>query len=403
MKKSALSCAITATLLGVSQAYAGGLWINDFGDFAGGRASAGASAGVDEASTIAHNPASATRIEGSQLFLSGTVFVPDIKFDVKYSGPITGYDNGGDAGELTPAPSMAYVHDMGDSNWSTGIYLGGLAGAGMKYGSHWAGRYNATEVDLSMLVVAPTLAYQFDDRLSIGVALQGWYSTFEQKLALPNPEHGGDDARAKLDGDDSGVAFTLGAMYELTERTRFGIHYQSEIEPEYDGDLKIHPVNLEANTNTELTFAQYVRASMHHDMDEQWSVNLTLGWDNWSALDNVLISSDRGNAGLPTRWRDTYHYAWGVQYKLNSKWELTSGVAYDTNPVDARYRTPELPLDRQLRYAAGARYQFSDTLTLGGYANYADLGKGRIDAKHFGGEYQQNAALQIAFNLNWTF
>ena len=142
---------------------------------------------------------------------------------------------------------------------------------------------------------------------------------------------------------------------------------------------------------------------MHHDMDEQWSVNLTLGWDNWSALDNVLISSDRGNAGLPTRWRDTYHYAWGVQYKLNSKWELTSGVAYDTNPVDARYRTPELPLDRQLRYAAGARYQFSDTLTLGGYANYADLGKGRIDAKHFGGEYQQNAALQIAFNLNWTF
>ena len=77
---------MSLALLGANQALAGGLWLNDYGDFAAGRASAGAVAGVDEASTIIHNPASATGIEGSQLFLSGGVFIPDVKFDICLSG-----------------------------------------------------------------------------------------------------------------------------------------------------------------------------------------------------------------------------------------------------------------------------------------------------------------------------
>ena len=39
----------TLLLLGASHVSAGGLWLNEVGDFAGGRASAGASAGTDEA------------------------------------------------------------------------------------------------------------------------------------------------------------------------------------------------------------------------------------------------------------------------------------------------------------------------------------------------------------------
>ncbi len=35
---------ITLALLGANQAFAGGLWLNEYGDFAGGRASAGAAA-----------------------------------------------------------------------------------------------------------------------------------------------------------------------------------------------------------------------------------------------------------------------------------------------------------------------------------------------------------------------
>lgn len=405
MNKSILAGATTVatTLLITSQTMAGGLWLNEVGDFAGGRASAGASAGVDQASTIAHNPASSTRLQGDQLFVSGGAYLPDVKFDVEYTTPERGDNNGGSAGKTAPAASMAYVHNFDDSKWSSGIYLGGFAGAGLDYNNDWTGRHQATDVDLLLMILAPTLAYQLTDKLSIGGSLQGWYSRFEQRLALPSLTPGGNDGRVKVDGDDIGVAFTLGAMYELTDRSRIGIHYQSKIQAEWDGDIKVQPADLQVNSDTELDMAEYVRLSLHHDLNEQWAVDFTVGWDNWSTLDNIFISGPNRGAGLPTKWHDTYHYAWGAQYKLNDKWMFTSGIAYDTNPVDARDRVPELPVDRQVRYAVGTQYQLRDNLAVGGYVNYADLGKARIHAEHWGGDYQNNGVIQLVVNANWTF
>ena len=113
MEKMLQKTAITLVLLGANHALAGGLWLNEYGDFAGGRASAGAAAGTDEAATIIHNPASSTRIEGSQLFGSVGALIPKIEFDVKDSVPFIGDGDGGQAGLVAPAASMAYVFDNG--------------------------------------------------------------------------------------------------------------------------------------------------------------------------------------------------------------------------------------------------------------------------------------------------
>ena len=402
MKKITLCCAVTAALVNSGNTAAGGLWLNDFGDFAGGRASAGVSAGVDGASTVAHNPASSSRVESNQLFLSGGVYLPDIKFDVKEAGPALGYNNGGDAGEIAPGASMAYVHSF-DDRWSGGVYLGGFAGAGLDYDDDWTGRYNATSVNLLLMMLAPTAAYRVNEHLSVGVGLQFWYSTLEQKLAVPRLDPDKPDGRAKIDGDDTGFAYTLGVLYELTERTRFGLHYQSEVKPKYDGNLKVKPSDLEVDTDTELDMAQYARLSMHHDLDQHWGLNFTVGWDDWSELDNVFISTSEREGGIATKWRDTYHYAWGAEYRPDGKWAFTGGVSYDTNPVDADNRSPELPVDRQIHYALGSQYQLRDNMAVGGYLNYTDLGKARIDARNYSGKYKHNGVLQLAVFLDWKF
>lgn len=402
MKRTILRCAVAAALVHTGNAVAGGLWLNDFGDFAGGRASSGASAGIDGASTIAHNPASSSRIEGNQLFLSGGVFLPNIKFDVEQAIPELGYNNGGDSGEVAPAASMAYVYDFSD-RWSGGVYLGGLAGAGLDYDDDWTGRYNATSVELLLMILAPTAAYRVTDRLSLGVGVQFFYSELEQKLAVPNPAPDRGDGRAKLDGDDTGFGFTLGAMYELDHRTRFGVHYQSELQPQYDGDLEVIPANLAVSTETELDMAQYVRLSMHHDMDEHWGLNFTVGWDDWSTLDSILIAATEVSGGVATKWRDTYHYSWGAEYRPNNKWAFTGGVSYDTNPVDARNRRPELPSDRQIHYAVGTQYSIRSDMSVGGYMNYTDLGKGRIHAEGYSGKYNNNGVLNLSVFLDWKF
>ncbi|MCB1695364.1 MAG: outer membrane protein transport protein [Halioglobus sp.] len=403
MDKLKLSGVIIATACAAAPASAGGLWANEFGDFSGGRASAGAAAGVDDAATLFHNPASGTRLKGNQLFTSVGAFLPRTKFDVEYTNPVLGVDNGGSAGVNAPGGSFACVHDLNSDRWSAGLYLGALTGAGLDYNADWTGRYQATRVDMLLATLAPTLGYRLTDRLSVGLSLQFWYSELTQKLKVLTPLPAQPDGRAKLDGDDTGVAYTLGAMYELSDRTRFGLMYQSTLEPSYSGNIEVQPPDLQVSSNTELTLAQYARFAMHHDLDEHWSVDMTLGWDNWSELDNLLISSEAGNAGLPTDWHDTYHYAWGAQYRPSANWSFTGGVAYDTNPVDKKYRVPELPLDRQLRYALGAQYQMIKNLTVGGYINYADLGKARVATRFFGGDYQENGVLQLMMNANWTF
>lgn len=404
MKRILRGCSVAAVVVSANTAWAGGLWLNEYGDFAGGRAAAGAAAGVDEAMTIAYNPASIARLDGNQLFFSGGAVVTDMQFDISYTTQRLGVDDGGDAGGVTAYSSMAYVHDLDSDKWSAGIALIPLSGAGIDYGDNWVGRFQATDVDLTLMALAPTLAYRVTDELSLGVTVQAYYGDLEIKTAVPRLGPNRPEGEAKIDGDDTDVGFTLGAMYELSDRTRFGLFYQSELEPHYDGHIRTNPANLQVNTDLKLTFAEYVRFAVHQDMDERWGVDFTVGWDNWSALGNVPVDTEAGGVGIPTRWRDTYHVGWGTQYQLDKRWALTAGVAYDGSPVSPFSRNAQLPVDEQIRYAAGARYAISDTLTVGGYANYADLGKARIASQRWGGDFgDANSALQLIANVNWTF
>jgi long-chain fatty acid transport protein len=405
--------AIAGAMLGAGAASAGGLWLNEYGDFAGGRAAAGAAAGTDEAMTIAYNPASISRMEGNQLFASAGAIIGNMNFDLRYTTPLNGTDDGGDAGETAPFASMAYLHDFDSDRWSAGVGLYAVSGAGIDYGDNWAGRFQATDVFLQVMAISPTVAYQVTEELSLGVTLQGYYADLEVKTAVPRPDQSKPEGKAEINGDDIRPGYALGAMYELSDRTRFGLAYQSELKPKFDGDFKLQvndanvgeldDISRNISTNTELVLAEYVRFSVHQDMDERWAVDFTVGWDNWSAFKNVLIETQDVQANIPGDWRDTYHYAWGAQYKLDKYWTLTSGIAYDTNPIDASHRNAQLPVDRQVRYAAGARYALWDSLTVGGYVNYMDLGRARISGKRFGGEFDYNNATQLILNLNWIF
>ncbi|MCX2980789.1 hypothetical protein EYC98_07850 [Halieaceae bacterium IMCC14734] len=401
MKRYEFLMAFLATAL-ASQAQAGGLWLNQFGDFAAGRASAGAVAGVDEASTIIHNPASSQQAEGSQLFVAAGIFVTDIAFEIEESNPINGYDDGGSAGLNAPAAGFSYVHDTGSDNWSTGVYMAGLSGAGLDYNDDWVGRFQATGSEVLVLTLAPTIAYQLTDNLSVGAAAQLYYGTLDLELAIPSVQPGVDNGIGSLDGTDTGFGFALGAVYEISQRTRLGINYQSEIELDFSGNLKVPAGGVDVNSNTHLTLAQFVRVGLHHTFSNKIGLDFTLGWDDWSALDQVFVALPSQGASLDKNWSDTYHYAAGVQYVLNEKWGLTAGAAYDTNPVDTLDRTADLPVDRQIRYNIGARYAMRDNLSLGGYANYTDLGSAKIRTDFWSGEYSSNSVIELGLYANWA-
>ena len=401
MKKTALFTALLAAVAAPAQA--GGLWLNQYGDFASGRSSAGTAGGTNDAAAIIHNPAAGTRIRGSQMFGSVGAIIPEVEFDIEYTNPINGTDNGGSAGLNAPVASFAYTNDLGSDRWNVGISMAGLAGAGLEYNREWAGRFQNTEVELQVLALAPNVAYRVNRNFSVGLALQYYYSTLDFEIALPslpNREPG----KGTLDGSDDGVTFAVGALYEFTDRTRLGIRYQHEIDADFDGKLKVKGeiLDISVDSDTNLTMASLVRLGLHHQLDDRWALGVTMGWDDWSALDNVFVSLPEREAPLEKNWDDTYHYAVGLEFAASKSWDFTGGIAYDTNPVSAHDRTADLPVDRQVRYTGGARYQLRENISIGGYLNYTDLGKARISAERWGGKYEDNQVLEFSVFFTWT-
>jgi long-subunit fatty acid transport protein len=57
---------------------------------------------------------------------------------------------------------------------------------------------------------------------------------------------------------------------------------------------------------------------------------------------------------------------------------LQFGIAYDTSPVDSDDHTADMPIDRQVRLACGAIYDWNERVTVGTHFEYIDFGDAEI-------------------------
>jgi long-chain fatty acid transport protein len=350
------------------QAFAGGLYLNEFGTPSQGVAGAGAEAVASDASTAFHNPAGMTRLNRSQIMATGGLVYSSVKFDPDPSTPVPGGD-GGDAGGPAPLLGAFYVHSLNE-RLKFGVNLMSISAAILDYDDSWTGRYFVRDVSIFTLALNPVVAYRITDWLSVGGGFTVLYGKLNMNVAVPTLP-GRPDGNIELDGDDFQFGFNLGALTELGDRTRFGAIYWSKIEPNFGGDLEISPVGAKVDFDTKVPLPQMVRAALYHELSDQFALMGSIGWENWSELDTQIISTSMGAASLARNWEDTWKFAIGLHYRPVDKWLLQAGFAYDTSPTDKDDRTPDMPIDQQFRYAAGAQYEWSERLTVGGSLEYA--------------------------------
>jgi long-chain fatty acid transport protein len=385
--------------------HAGGLWIRDFGTASQGRANAGEAAGVESSGTVAHNPAGMALLEENEFSGSGFAFVGDTEFDIDSTTPVAGTGDGGSAASTAPAGGLSYVHKFND-RWSAGFAVAGLTGASLDYNDDWVGRYQAQKVELLGIAAVPGISYQATEKLSLGLALPILYTDLELDVAIPNLQNPvtGPDGQATIDGDDTNVGVQLGAIYEFTDATRLGVMYMSKFDQSFSGglDLDLEAGSAQVEVDTDLTFAEMVRVGLAHKLNEQYTLYLGAGWENWSELANVLISGENNAASIRTNWEDTWHVSTGIRYQRSNGFEWQFGVAYDSSPVDDEDRRAELPVDRQIRVSTSASWQHSKRVRIGTYITYMDLGSAEIGSSDFfAGDYDPNRIWQIGANLHF--
>jgi long-chain fatty acid transport protein len=386
---------------------AGGLWITEFGQPAQGRAGAGQEAGVGDATDAFFNPAAMSRLEKSEILVSAGVIAASVEFDIERSGIANGDGGGGDAADPAPGGSVFYAHPVNEK-LSLGLSALALTGSVLDYDDDWAGRYQVQDVSIVVIGLVPSIGYQITDNFSVGASIPVMYSELDMDVAVPNAMSPatGPDGKVNLDGNDTQVAASLSAMYQFSEHTRLGIRGTSRFDFNYDGNVSTELLG-QVGVETDLTMAAIVRVGLSHDLTESWSAHATWGWDGWSDMDNIFISTNSGGATLPRNWDDTYHYAVGADYRMDKHWTLRTGAAYDTDPVDEKDRTADMPIDEQIRYALGADYVRDSGLRISGSLVYADYGDAKILSERapplFGldGKYKNNQIWFASVSFNW--
>lgn len=394
MKFGKIACLAVGILLSFSHVYAGGVLLYEMGTPEVGLAAAGWAARAQDAATVATNPAGMTRLSQNELLIGAQLLYADVEFTPDSRSTSGGGDGGNPIG-FFPAASTFYSHSYSD-RLKLGLGVYGNFGAALDYDSDWVGRYFFQEGTLIGMTVAPTLAYKVTDRLSLGAALNLMYGIFSTTVAVNNPSPGLPDGQAELEDTRWGFGGNFGVLYELSDTTRFGLQYTTEIALDFEDTIDFSGLGpgmttalqaaglLDAEIALDMTVPQTAMASFYHQLGDRWALLGNLGWQDWSEYGKVGVRVDARNTKDITKERDyddSWHTALGAQYDMDGPWLLTFGTAFDSGIIDKA--TPDLPNGDAWRFAVGGKYAIKANMELG--LGYTLLWMGDLDVDQQGG------------------
>ena len=257
------------------------------------------------------------------------------------------------------------------------VFVGANVPFGMvtKYDEDWEGADHGVTSKVTTVTTTPMIAYKATDKLSLGVGLPIQY--FKAKLTSNT------GADVKIEGDTVDVGYQLSALYELSDKTRFGVNYRSEINHKLKGEIEspnmpslynpIYNQDITARIDTPAMFS----VGAYHEINDKWAVMAEYQRVFWNSFDSIdIYGQDRGGmiSSTPEHWEDANFYAIGASYQIDDQWKLRLGLAYDDAAVKMDYRTPRIPDSRRIWYSTGLEYQYNENLTF-------DMGFTYIQAK----------------------
>jgi len=327
-----------------------------------GNAFAGQAASAQDASTIFFNPAGMTLLPDRQVVMAGHLIKPQAEF----SGSSTiGGGDGGDAGGLAIVPN-AYIAYRLTPDIHVGVGMNAPFGLKTEYDSTWAGRTQGIKSELKTINLNPSIAWKATDTLSLGAGLSIQYA----KSTLTNLTGAG---LLTVEGDDYGWGFNLGALWQLSDATRIGLAYRSEVDQKLKGTAEFSVVTaLNGPVTASVTLPDSASLSLVHQLNPRLELLADVTWTGWSDFDELRIVRTNGTLLGVTQenWSDSYRYSVGANYRMNGKLILRGGVAYDETPVSDAFRTVRIPDESRTWLAFGAQYRLSDKTALDfGYAH----------------------------------
>jgi long-chain fatty acid transport protein len=363
-----------------------------------GNAFAGGAAVAEDASVAWSNPAAMPLLgTGKHLHAAGHIIRTSFEFRDEGSTipPALGSGSGDDGGGWAFVPNGAFV--MGLTNdVSFGITVNAPFGLKTEYPQGWIGQRIALTSEILSVNVNPSIAYRISPSVSIGAGISVQY--LEAKLTNASVL-----GTSKLEADDIGYGFNIGAIVQATPATRFGLHYRSSIEYDLEGDVTFTGVPAaNAAIRADLRVPESASLSLFSALSPQWEVMADLTWTRWSRIKSIVPTCESASfavctgsrspvlgATLATNWKDTWRIGVGANYRHSPTWKFRFGLAYDPTPTNDTDRTARLPDEDRFWVTVGAQYTLSRNARIEvGYA-HEFLRKAQVNTQVTGTAFRQ--------------
>ncbi|HKK05583.1 MAG TPA: outer membrane protein transport protein [Gammaproteobacteria bacterium] len=357
------------------------------------------------AMTAVTNPAGMARI-GRRADFSMEAFMPSRQVDFGAMGG----QSADSAADVYGVPAIGWTAPVGNDGkvyFGGGMY--GTSGMGVDYaqtqmapGQYWDGYSN-----IAFWQMAPTLAWDANDRLSLGVSLNLDYQSVAFRQRVTN---GAGTTYSNFDLSRASSVFgygvSLGMMYDVNDRLTVGAAYKSKQvfnKLKYNlayGDIDATAFGggpFPAGTYTlGLDYPQQAALGLAWRATRQLTVSTDVKWIDWASTMDKLTVNGPGpyDMVMNTGWSSQTVVAVGLDYAVNSRLSVRAGVNHASSPIDANdvKNNLILPAIVETHYTVGAQYRMDDhwdigfhymyvpkkTLTAAPSANPADLPGAKI-------------------------
>jgi len=411
-----------------------------------------------DGSAIFFNPAGLVGLSGTHLTAGLTLIRANGGFTDDVLLQHTDLDD-----PLIPVPSGFVTHAL-----TPKLTIG--AGVYVPYGleTKWPtagfeGRFLGYNTKIRSIYVQPTVAYEVDPRLKLGLGVAYVHGSVELNQRVDLSEQlvtgqtftfaalgiptGTDFADSRLTADGNGFAVNVGAILKISDQLSIGAHWLTRKTMTYKGDGTFrqiptnltlaagNPLGLPGGTpvdavvgpqfaagapldatrghkaSTQFMLPQQGSIGLAYKLRSNWTVMADYQYVGWGAFHSVTVDFDAADNTTPDFTltpdnKDTHGFRIGTEYQHSSKLTLRGGYLYHTAAEPTEFVTPLLPENERNAVTVGLGYQLTPGL-------HADLAyqyikqndrRGRVFSQAVGntGLYNLHAHL-LGLGLAYTF
>ena len=342
-----------------------------------GRSMAGMTASYDDPSGLYYNPAAAAWADHPIVMSGIHLLTGRVEFERRSHGECSPGRGSGDIVGKTLIPNLDLTLPIADTGVNFNMAMSATSGTSVHYHRNWAGRYMAIDNDVAVVELQPSLSWRVTDEIAIAAGLIVDYCKVKMYQALPTAPYG-HDSHMRADGNDWSFGFTAGAVWRPTDKTTLGLGYRSKSRSNLHMRVKYkHMPEIMGMGNRVIDWAdmsidmpQAINFGVRQDLTEAWSLMSDIAWTQWSCMKELKMKFDKGFAGTKVssdrmKWHDSWRFALGTEYKLNEKWTLRCGSAFDQRVVKQETdKSCKLPDSHRIWISIGASYQWNEHLRL---------------------------------------